>query len=259
MVVNDLAERFGVSTVTVRKDLERSQRRSVLRRVRGGAVSSGVTDEGAFETRVRHAARAKQAIARAVAPTVRNGDVIAMDSSTTCYYLALELLERRNLVVVTNGLRTATLFMEQSGAMVLMPGGVLRRSAGSMVGPIGDVLAGRGRIDKGFFGMIGLSVAHGLLDISVEEAHAKQYMARACSQVYRPVRLVEGGPVRAAHLRPDLDDPHPVHRRCGQPADRRRLGRGRGSGAHGADHRQRHGSGRCAAADRRGAMRTPVR
>ncbi len=183
VVVNDLAERFGVSTVTVRKDLDALERRSVLRRVRGGAVSSGVTDEGAFETRVRHAAHAKQAIARAAAQTVRNGDVIAMDSSTTCYYLALELLERRNLVVVTNGLRTATLFMEQSGAMVLMPGGVLRRSAGSMVGPIGDVLAGRGRIDKGFFGMIGLSVAHGLMDISVEEAHAKQYMARACSQV----------------------------------------------------------------------------
>lgn len=184
VVVSELAQRFGVSAVTIRKDLDALERRSMLRRVRGGAVGAGTTDEGAFEMRLRRATRAKQAIAREVAPLVRHGDVIAMDSSTTCYYLAQELLDRRNLVVVTNGLRTAMLFMEQSQAMVLMPGGVLRRSAGSMVGPIGDVLAGRGRIEKGFFGLVGLSTSHGLLDIVVDEAQTKQFLARACDQVY---------------------------------------------------------------------------
>lgn len=184
VVVNDLAKEFGVSTVTVRKDLEGLERRAMLRRVRGGAVSVGSSDEGAFEMRLRHSRDVKRAIARSVAPLVRHGDVIAMDSSTTCYYLAEELINRRDLVVVTNGLRLAVLLMEQSSAMVLMPGGVLRRSAGSMVGPIGDVLAGRGRINKGFFGVIGISTAHGLLDLSAEEAQTKQFMARACNSVY---------------------------------------------------------------------------
>ncbi|MEJ7651506.1 MAG: DeoR/GlpR family DNA-binding transcription regulator [Nakamurella sp.] len=184
VVVADLAHRFSVSAVTIRKDLDALERRSMLRRVRGGAVPTGVSDEGAFEMRLRHSARAKRAIARAVAAEVSNGDVIAMDSSTTCWYLAHEILDRRNLIVVTNGLRTAELLMEQSSAMVLMPGGVLRRSAASMVGPIGDVLAGRGRIDKGFFGLIGLSVSHGLLDIVVEEAQTKAFIARSCNEVY---------------------------------------------------------------------------
>lgn len=184
VVVNDLAQEFGVSTVTIRKDLDGLERRAMLRRVRGGAVSVGSGDEGAFEVRLRHSRDVKQAIAKTVASSVRHGDVIAMDSSTTCYYLAQELLDRRDLVVVTNGLRLAVLFMEQSSAMVLMPGGVLRRSAASMVGPIGDVLAGRGRIDKGFFGVIGLSTTHGLLDLSAEEAQTKQFMARACNQVF---------------------------------------------------------------------------
>lgn len=184
VVVNDLAREFGVSTVTIRKDLDGLERRAMLRRVRGGAVSVGSGDEGAFEVRLRHSRHVKQAIAKMVAPSVRHGDVIAMDSSTTCYYLAQELLDRRDLVVVTNGLRLAVLLMEQSAAMVLMPGGVLRRSAGSMVGPIGDVLAGRGRIDKGFFGVIGLSTTHGLLDLSAEEAQTKQFMARACNKVF---------------------------------------------------------------------------
>jgi len=45
------------------------------------------------------------------AELVGHGDVIALDSSTTCYHLALELVTRRNLVVITNGLRTATLLI----------------------------------------------------------------------------------------------------------------------------------------------------
>lgn len=184
VMVADLAKRFAVSAVTIRKDLDALERRSMLRRVRGGAVTAGDTDEGAFDMRIRHSMRAKQAIAAAAAPLVGNGDVIALDSSTTCYYLANELLDRRNLVVITNGLRVAQLFLAQSTAMVLMPGGVLRRSAESMVGPIGDVLSGRGRIDKGFFGLMGLSTDLGLLDMVAEEAHTKKFIADACNQVY---------------------------------------------------------------------------
>ena len=93
-------------------------------------------------------------------------------------------MERRGLVVVTNGLRLATLLMEQSSARVLVLGGVLRRSAGSLVGPIGDVLSSRGRIAKGFFGLVGLSAAHGLMDVSAEEAQTKHVMAAACDEVH---------------------------------------------------------------------------
>jgi DeoR/GlpR family transcriptional regulator of sugar metabolism len=184
VAVNDLSAKFGVSTVTVRKDLEVLERRNLLRRVRGGAVSVGASDEGAFEMRLRYAQHSKRAIAKSAAGLVSDGDVIAIDSSTSTFYLAQEILDRRNLIVVTNGLRHAMLFMEQSSAMVLMPGGVLRRSAGSLVGPIGDVLKGRGRIGKGFFGLVGLSTTLGLLDVSAEEAHTKLFMAQACDQVY---------------------------------------------------------------------------
>ncbi len=182
--VNDLAGEFGVSTVTVRKDLDVLERRNLLRRVRGGAISVGASDEGAFEVRLRHRKEEKVAIARAVAPLIKDGDVIAIDSSTTTYYLAREIVHRRNLVVITNGLLHAVLLMEQSTARVLLTGGVLRRSAASMVGPIGDVLAGRGRITAGFFGVVGVSSTHGLMDISVEEAQTKKYMSNACDRVY---------------------------------------------------------------------------
>ena len=182
--VNELAARFGISTVTIRKDLDFLERRSLLSRVRGGAVRVALKDEGDFSYRLRLYAEAKKAIARQVASLVRDGDVIAIDSSTTCFYLARELLNRRDLVVITYGLRTATLLLEQSTAMVVVPGGVLRRASASMVAQFGDFLAGRGRIDKGFFGAKSISLKLGLLELSSEEAEAKKYMIRSCDLVY---------------------------------------------------------------------------
>ena len=182
--VNDLAQRLDVSSVTIRKDLDALEQRAALRRVRGGAVPAPVVDEGSFESRL-HARRAeKVAIARAAAPLVQDGDVVALDSSTTCHHLAQELLDRRSLVVITNGMPTATLFSERSDATVLVPGGVVRRSARSVVGVIGDVFAGRGRIDKLFIGAHGVSAERGLLEMALEEAQAKQYFVSHSRQVY---------------------------------------------------------------------------
>ena len=93
--VGELAARFGVSAVTIRKDLENLERRSMLKRIRGGALVAERTDEGAFEFRQRVAAKAKRAIARRAAELVRPGDVIAIDSSTTCFYLAEEIAVHR--------------------------------------------------------------------------------------------------------------------------------------------------------------------
>ena len=181
--VNELAERLAVSTVTIRKDLDALQQRAALRRVRGGAVAAAVLDEGSFETRLLVNRARKVAIARAAAPLVHDGDVIALDSSTTCHLLAHELLTRRSLVVITNSLLTASLFSERSDATVLIPGGSVRRSARSVVGVIGDVLSGRGRIGTGFVGAHGVSAERGVLDMAVDEAQVKQYLTAHCRQV----------------------------------------------------------------------------
>ncbi len=182
--VGELAARFGVSTVTIRKDLENLERRSMLKRIRGGALVAERTDEGAFEFRQRVAAKAKRAIARRAAQLVRPGDVIAIDSSTTCFYLAEEIASIAPLTVITNGLRASAYLLANSTATVIMPGGVLRRASESMVGFFGGVLDGRGRVDTGFFGLVGLSLERGLLDITPEEAHAKEALASVCRTVY---------------------------------------------------------------------------
>ncbi|GAA0944538.1 DeoR/GlpR family DNA-binding transcription regulator [Pseudonocardia zijingensis] len=181
--VADLVRRFGVTAVTIRKDLEVLERRHLLSRVRGGAVTADGADEGAFEMRLRHRTAAKAAIARAAGALVPDGAAIALDCSTTCYQLAHELRGRRNLIVVTNGLRAAEL-LSDSGVTVVLPGGTVRRSSWSVVGDFGDVVVSRGRLTMGFFGIRGLSREHGLMELSVEETTVKRRLAASCVDVY---------------------------------------------------------------------------
>lgn len=182
--VAELATEFGVSEVTIRKDLDSLAERDLLRRTRGGALPPERGDEGAFTDRMRREAEAKQAIAVHAATLVQDGDVIALDTSSTAHFLARELVQRTGLVVVTQSLRTAMLLMERSDASVIMPGGSLRRESSGLVGPIADALVGRGRIDKAFVGLVALSPERGLLELATDEALSKQGLVDASREIH---------------------------------------------------------------------------
>src|SRR5215471_5512747 len=185
VAVAELAEVFSVSEVTVRSDLTALAHQGLVARVRGGvrALSKGQSEVG-FDLRLRLEVERKRAIARAAAQLVGEGEAIALDASTTAYYLALELRNKRELVVVTNGLLVATALADAPGITVIVTGGALRLSAMSLVGDLGTDVLRTTRINKGFLGARGLSLERGLMDLNPDEVRIKQEMADACEQVY---------------------------------------------------------------------------
>jgi DeoR/GlpR family transcriptional regulator of sugar metabolism len=183
--VAELAEAFSVSEVTIRSDLSALARQGLVARVRGGvrALQQGQSEVG-FDLRLRLEVERKRAIGRAAAALVNEGEAVALDASTTAYYLALELRGKRELVVVTNGLLVATALADAPGISVLVTGGMLRLSAMSLVGDLGTDVLRTTRINKGFLGARGLSLERGLMDLNPDEVRIKQEMADACEQVY---------------------------------------------------------------------------
>jgi DeoR/GlpR family transcriptional regulator of sugar metabolism len=188
--VTELAETFAVSEVTVRNDLSELARQGLVARVRGGVrpLQRGQSELG-FDFRLRLEVDRKQAVARAAADLVGDGEAIALDASTTAYYLALELRAKRELVVVTNGMLIAASLADAPGINVLVTGGMLRLSAMSMVGDLGADLLRSTRINKGFLGARGLSLERGLMDLNPDEVRIKQEMAEACERV---IAIVDG-------------------------------------------------------------------
>jgi DeoR/GlpR family transcriptional regulator of sugar metabolism len=188
--VSELSKEFSVSEVTVRSDLSELARQGLVARVRGGVrpLQRGQSELG-FEFRLRLEVARKQAIARAAAAMVGEGEAVALDASTTAYYLALELRGKRELVVVTNGMLVAAALADARGINVLVTGGMLRLSAMSLVGDLGADLLRATRIKWGFLGARGISLERGLMDLNPDEVRIKQEMADACEHV---VGIVDG-------------------------------------------------------------------
>jgi DeoR family transcriptional regulator of aga operon len=183
--VTELSQAFAVSEVTVRNDLSQLARDGLVARIRGGAraLQQGQLEVG-FDTRLRLEVDQKRAIARAAAAMVDEGEAIALDASTTAYYLALELRAMRELVVVTNGLLVATALADAPGITVIVTGGLIRLSAMSLVGDLGTDVLRTTLINKGFLGARGLSAERGLMELNPDEVRIKQEMADACEQVF---------------------------------------------------------------------------
>src|SRR5207302_7972086 len=184
VTVTELAHAFAASEVTVRSDLGLLARQGLVARIRGGAraLQRGQS-EVAFDVRLRVQDEAKRAIARAAAALVGDGEAVALDSSTTAFYIALELRERKELVVVTNGLRVAMVLADAPGVSVIVPGGLLRLPAMSLVGYFASGVLRTTSIGKGFFGARGVSLERGLMDLNPEEVRIKHEMADVCERV----------------------------------------------------------------------------
>jgi DeoR/GlpR family transcriptional regulator of sugar metabolism len=184
--VSQLIEAYDVSEVTIRKDLNDLASRGLVARIRGGARAVSPTrrkDELAFDLRLPLQSADKQAIAVAAAAMIGDGEAIALDCSTTSYHLALELRDKSELVVVTNGLLVAEALNSAPGVTVVVLGGVLRRASMSTCGdPLGDALLGT-HINQGFFGARGLDPSHGLTDLNPDEVRVKRQLVDACERV----------------------------------------------------------------------------
>lgn len=185
--VTDLATQFGVSAVTIRKDLLTLEAAGRVVRAHGGAIAPDRNrPELSFDIRERLQADEKQRIGAAAASLVQDGESIVMDASTTALSVARHLKGRggwSQLTVITNGLRLAAELAGHPGIIVLMLGGRVRWEALSVVGQLGDGLFKRVNVQKAFVGAAGFTLESGLADATDEEAQIKRSMVAAAREV----------------------------------------------------------------------------
>jgi DeoR family transcriptional regulator of aga operon/DeoR family fructose operon transcriptional repressor len=185
--VGDLSVRFGVSAVTIRKDLVVLESERRLVRAHGGAIAMDRSrPELSFDIRERLQSDEKHWIGAAAATLVQDGESIVLDASTTALSVARHLKARpgwSQLTVLTNGLRIASELAGHPGIIVLMLGGRVRWEALSVVGQLGDGLFSRMNVQKAFLGAAGFTLESGLADATDEEAQIKRSMVAAAREV----------------------------------------------------------------------------
>ncbi|QHC60843.1 DeoR family transcriptional regulator [Rathayibacter sp. VKM Ac-2760] len=185
--VADLADRLGVSVVTVRSDLDRLAGEGSVQRVRGGAVPVGERPgERSFEEGLTAASDEKAAIGREAAASVASGESVILDVGTTPLAIAHALVERddlRDVTVITNGL-TIALALEAAipRFTVVVTGGTLRPLQHSLVEPLASEVLERVRADVVFIGCTGVHPEAGVTNVNLPEATLKRRMLRAAAR-----------------------------------------------------------------------------
>ncbi|WP_116245479.1 DeoR/GlpR family DNA-binding transcription regulator [Nocardiopsis sp. FIRDI 009] len=137
--VNELVEGFAVSDMTIRRDLDALESRGEVRKVHGGAVSTGParTEEPGFEAKATRQEAEKRAIARAAADLVEPHSAVGLSAGTTTAAVAECLVDTPGLTVVTNSPRVADVLHRspRSDRTVALTGG-FRTPSDALVGPL---------------------------------------------------------------------------------------------------------------------------
>jgi DeoR/GlpR family transcriptional regulator of sugar metabolism len=183
VTVNNLSERFDVSEVTIRTDLQILADQGLLIRTHGGAVAANRSPELALTLRRQQQVADKERIGAAAAALVSNGEAIFLDTSSTSLAIAQNLKRHRDLTVLTNSLALAQSLLNVHNITVVVAGGTLQRDTVSLVGTEGLDVLRKFNIQKGFFGAHGLDERAGLTDVSAAEAEVKRQMIPLCRQV----------------------------------------------------------------------------
>ncbi|MFD4369794.1 DeoR/GlpR family DNA-binding transcription regulator [Rhodococcus sp. NPDC058521] len=184
--VMDLADRFGVTTETVRRDLAVLERLGHIRRVHGGAVPTGSVTVGEPGLTERDGTRAEQKdrIARAaVAFLPPPGGSVLFDAGTTTSRMITELPASPNLTAVTNSVPIAARLAASSTIDLQLLGGRVRGVTQAAVGAEPLRVLGTVRVDVAFVGTNALTVAHGLSTPDPDEAAVKRAMVEAARTV----------------------------------------------------------------------------
>ncbi len=148
--VPDLADHFGVSTATIRRDLEKLEQLEMIQRTHGGALPMREADAPTFIKESLHRYE-KVAIGKAMAERVLIGQTVLLAGGSTTLEVARHLNDNR-LTVVTNDLRIGNEIAKKRNAHLVMIGGELLPSAFSLWGPSSVQQIEHLRVDVAIFG-----------------------------------------------------------------------------------------------------------
>lgn len=185
VALDDLARRFGVSEQTIRRDLARLERKGLVRRTHGGAVTRDALNlsEPAFLSRQSQHSTAKTAIAHLALGLLRQGESLYLDASTTVLALVGLLPTDWTGDVVVTSLPAAVEVSRLPGARLMVVGGEFRHSSRSFGGPLAEEMLGHMAVNTVLMSARAIHHRLGLMEAHAGEAALKRSILSRADRV----------------------------------------------------------------------------
>lgn len=167
--VEALAERFGVTVQTVRRDLAELDEAGQLERVHGGAILRSGSTNIAYRARRALQSQAKRAIAHACADAIGENSSVFLNIGTTTEAVAEALRNRSGLMVITNNMNIANILAASADIQVILAGGTFRHGDGGLTGNLTESTIRQFKFDLAVIGCSALDAEGDILDYDVQE------------------------------------------------------------------------------------------
>ena len=172
--VRDLAARFAVSEMTIRRDLNAMEEQRLLVRTYGGASPAGSL-RSMNNGPLYQVPPAKVAIGKRAAALVKPNQTVMFDTGTTALEVARHLPRDTNLTVATTSLCVAQELFGTPITVVLF-GGILRKEFPSLYGPMTEAMVKNFHVDMLFIGCDGARSDDGFYTTEVQHSTLEQAM-----------------------------------------------------------------------------------
>lgn len=183
--VKSLSETFSVSEPTIRQDLEKLEAEGHIVRQHGGAYLKDMSQK-VRTLSLQHLVNMekKAAIGRKAAEFVNDGDSIIIDAGSTTTEVAKNLMQKRDLRIITNSLNISLLLGGQPSFNIMVTGGEFKAPTLSLTGEKAAAFLDKVYVEKCFLATGGISFDAGLTYPGFSDLHIKTAMIESASEVY---------------------------------------------------------------------------
>jgi DeoR/GlpR family transcriptional regulator of sugar metabolism len=182
--VTDLTNRFHISAVTIRNDLNELHQRGLVFRSHGGAMlPSMILRESPVHERLMTHSEEKRRIGMMAATLIGNGETIILDSGTTTLEIARQIKNKQELQIITNGVNIAAELLDAPGVQIFIVGGTVRGDSASISGRSTQDMLEQLSADKLFLGGAGCDPEFGVSGANVEEVMVNRAMLKIAREV----------------------------------------------------------------------------
>lgn len=182
--VEDLSTRLKVSSMTIRRDLQKlSEMGLVSRRYGGASLVNDVRLENDYSSKKVLNQASKQKLAQIALKQIHNNDIIYLDAGTTTFELGSVLKQRQNLTVITNDVLIATELCKKDINTILL-GGTIQKATLATVGPSTLEAIGSFRVTSTFLGATAVSNNFDVLSPTIEKAYIKKAAMQIAQKTY---------------------------------------------------------------------------
>ena len=178
VTVSQLADELGVSELTIRRDLDQLEKKGLVERTHGGATARrNLPVEPDYLQKASEFPKEKEAIGKAVAAMIEEGDTLYINSGSTTFEVIRSVAAlQKKATIVTNNIDAIWLCKESEHIRLILAGGVYRSRSHSVSGSLSSILVSQIYANKAIIGVDGFSLSAGLTTPILEEAETTRAM-----------------------------------------------------------------------------------